>query len=494
MNPAVNSFRPSHIQPPPQHQTSRDLATTTKSASTHALTPPTMEEVLKTALSDEQRAHQLTKESLEIVTVAMQDECEKGLKLEARVEKLKQHNKSLTAAVGMCESIVKNLETKLNDKTKQKVPTAKENGHMPGAVKENIQESQNTPQEHNGQPQVDLNGEKPRVTSAELFNLDQFNATNLDNAGTDSTLAQTFRRHFMDANEFKVAELPRPPPEERETTLVQITPPKKSPNSQADVADGTTVSPSKIQTPARKPRIIPEPFSPTVYWKVHSRNPIFDDDDDKIDRLGMPSWASNKASEFYCHPVRYMPDITDKNLYRTIMIDGIPIGATYRDVLPHIRGGALESIQLFGPIGTVTNFMTARIVFSYELGAQSVVDYARANPIIIKDNKVRVWMVLQPTYPRNAELCNDIFTRMYTRFLLIDNVSDAVLDLLPSKLARQIDRRVVVGIGQAHDGIPLVEFTSVVEASRALNLLVIDPQFGGAEFDFDDDPCAEDYA
>ena len=68
----------------------------------------------------------------------------------------------------------------------------------------------------------------------------------------------------------------------------------------------------------------------------------------------------------------------DKNLFRTVMIDFIPIGSTYKDVLSQVCGGSLEQIQLFEPVGNVTNFMTARVVFNYELGASTTAD--RTNP------------------------------------------------------------------------------------------------------------------
>ena len=49
------------------------------------------------------------------------------------------------------------------------------------------------------------------------------------------------------------------------------------------------------------------------------------------------------------------------------MIDYLPIGTRYCDVLDQIRGGTLESIQMYPPIAT--NFITARVVFTHERGA-----------------------------------------------------------------------------------------------------------------------------
>lgn len=54
------------------------------------------------------------------------------------------------------------------------------------------------------------------------------------------------------------------------------------------------------------------------------------------------------------------------------MIDFIPFGTPYSDVLQQIRGGNLESIQLYGPIGDVTDFVTARVIYTDESGATAL--------------------------------------------------------------------------------------------------------------------------
>lgn len=64
--------------------------------------------------------------------------------------------------------------------------------------------------------------------------------------------------------------------------------------------------------------------------------------------------------------------MSETNLFRTIMIDFIPIGTTYSDLLAYIRGGTLESIHLYGPIGDATDFVTARVVYTEETGAMAL--------------------------------------------------------------------------------------------------------------------------
>ena len=61
------------------------------------------------------------------------------------------------------------------------------------------------------------------------------------------------------------------------------------------------------------------------------------------------------------------------------MIDFIPYGTPYSDVLAEIRGGPIESVQMYGPIGCATDFVTARVVFTHELGAVSLYKVSTLN-------------------------------------------------------------------------------------------------------------------
>ena len=49
----------------------------------------------------------------------------------------------------------------------------------------------------------------------------------------------------------------------------------------------------------------------------------------------------------------------------------------------------------------------------------------------------------------------------------------------------------VIEIGQADDGITMIEFTSVVEAAKAMRAMQAEEMFHGAVFDFEDDYCQE---
>lgn len=224
-------------------------------------------------------------------------------------------------------------------------------------------------------------------------------------------------------------------------------------------------------------------------WAIERNNPVFYDDQELVQRRR--GAGGHGDSTFWQHPVRYMPETTDTNLYRTAMIDFLPLNTTIKDVLGLIRGGTLESIQLFPPIGNSTDFKTARVVFNYEIPAMELQLYWMKNGMKVHGQSIRVLVVNEATYPKTRELEKYVFERHYTRLLLIDNVKESIISLLPEVLHRQIERGLVVEIGQAYDGIPLVEFTSVLEAVKALNYLESEEAFRDAIFDFEDDYCQE---
>ena len=225
----------------------------------------------------------------------------------------------------------------------------------------------------------------------------------------------------------------------------------------------------------------------TIRWAIHVNNPIFDDD---VDQMMTMRQTPAGSPLFWDHPVRYLPRISDKNLYRTIMIDNIPIGASVQDVLSHIRGGMLESIQLLPAIGTCTTFMTARIVFVYEAAAHGLRIRDLNSPIHIKGSRVRVWPVLQPTYPRHPAV-TEVIRQGATRILLILHISSAALQILKYKLATQRDAGFLVEERLSYDNYPVFEFTSIAEAVKAARIVETDPSLGGTAAAFDTDPCDE---
>ncbi|KAK5076922.1 hypothetical protein LTR51_002608 [Lithohypha guttulata] len=218
-----------------------------------------------------------------------------------------------------------------------------------------------------------------------------------------------------------------------------------------------------------------------IDWKIDSRH---------NSELKGASSETKTQNYFRRHPVRYVPDLADKNLYRTVMMDFIPFGTSYADLLAQIRGGTLESVQMYGPIGNATDFVTARVVFVAETGAAALYMRGQHPGIYINGTQIRVWQVLEPTYPKNKELEEAIYVHGHTRILVINAVIENIEKVLKNKLRTQIEAGLVLDIGRTHDDLPIVEFTSIEEGTRALNALLNDRDFGGCDFDFEEDYVA----
>ena len=256
-----------------------------------------------------------------------------------------------------------------------------------------------------------------------------------------------------------------------------------------DILAGDNVALKSLDLQDATNRTICMPYHCRPKWAILQNKPLFDDEDE-LARARRLHGGRQQYTIFWQHPVRYLPASNEKNLCRTLIIDFLPLDTTLKDVLGLIRGGALESIQLFEPIGSVTDFKTARVVFHYEIPACDMYAYWQKHGLTLRGQPIRV-LQLGYTYPKNRQLDEDVFTRCYTRILLIDNVNDRVIRQLPAYLNNQVKMGFVIEIGKADDGITMIEFTSVDEAAKAMRAMQTEEMFQGVVFDFDDDYCQE---
>ncbi|KIW50754.1 hypothetical protein PV05_09542 [Exophiala xenobiotica] len=262
--------------------------------------------------------------------------------------------------------------------------------------------------------------------------------------------------------------------------------------SVAEDEEDTAVASSE-SIPSAPQRIVvkmPSTFEGEPKWSVNKDNPIFNDDEEmwRVCDGATAEWIRN--SPFPEHPVRYLPEkaVGSLNAYRTVMIDEIPLGTTLKDVLEVVRGGTLQSIQLFPPIGRVCPYMTARIVFVYEASANEMYKQQENAPFIINGAPVRTWKPTDPTYPCSAEVEEAMFSdEQATRIVLIGEIMDDKFAMLEPKMKRFKLDHAVIEYSWTFDGYGSVEFTDVKTAIKAMKELKRDHDFVGAFFRYDDD-------
>jgi hypothetical protein len=212
---------------------------------------------------------------------------------------------------------------------------------------------------------------------------------------------------------------------------------------------------------------------------------------EKTRALGSSNQYTNVGSAYWQHPVRYL-EFAKRDLFRTVMVDYIPIDATMSDLLSEVRGGSLESIELIDPIGQATDYKTARVVFNTEKGATYIHEYGRDNAIKICGQEVRVYQLINGTYPVSEAI--EAYEQGMSRILIMTEAEEAVLASVPEALGNLCEY--VISFGRTWDGYPRIEFKSVVAAVKGLKVLQNDKSFVGVDFDFKEvgeDPCAQPY-
>lgn len=282
-----------------------------------------------------------------------------------------------------------------------------------------------------------------------------------------------------------------------DASLIQVSPNDNGSDSdQSDSAVAAFKSSHTCRAPDRVTIQLPGNFDGHPNWLLNKENPVFASEEEKWEAIGGSGIVWIRNSPFATHPVRYLPEdaVSDRNAYRTVMIDEIPIGTTMKDVLAQIRGGALESLQLLPPLGRVTSFMTARVVFLHETAADAMKERHQNTPFRINGALVRVWKPIDPTYPLSNEIDDAIWgEEEASRILLIGNTNDYLFGMLPEKLARLNLHRRVIDYSWTWDGYASIEFADVKGAFKFMQELKKDRNFYGADFRYDRDYTVSRY-
>lgn len=232
---------------------------------------------------------------------------------------------------------------------------------------------------------------------------------------------------------------------------------------------------------------IPSKFPGQPMWKIHRDNPIFYDDSEKQRAKYFGGMPMDPTSKFYTHPVRYLPEdaMKSKDVFRTVMMDYIPRKTCANEVLELVSGGAVESIELVGPIGKATDFMSARLVFVLEEGAMAM---ARSNDLSIDGIKVHCWLVREPTYPRSGEMEEYINGIMEaSRILMIDHLTIDQYTQIQGVVTGLGLGRQLIAISWELDSRAVLEFTSIKAAVKAGQGIIKHAGYREATLSFDED-------
>ncbi|KAL9597469.1 MAG: hypothetical protein Q9219_005102 [cf. Caloplaca sp. 3 TL-2023] len=198
----------------------------------------------------------------------------------------------------------------------------------------------------------------------------------------------------------------------------------------------------------------------------------------------------HRYPDLFKYGIRFDPELTESNLYRSVLIDNLPF-VQLCEILLNIKGGVVVDAKLFDTT-KVTGGMSAMITFLYEHGARALEKRASQQALTFDGIRARVTLLPTPTYPLSANLQTAITKYGQTRCLEIRNFPK---DIKPAEL--EYDMRVctemtthrIVSKKIRSDGILELHFTSIRYAGQAYGALTTWRRYRQCKVSFAPDPC-----
>ncbi|KAI4113739.1 MAG: hypothetical protein LQ345_005343, partial [Seirophora villosa] len=202
--------------------------------------------------------------------------------------------------------------------------------------------------------------------------------------------------------------------------------------------------------------------------------------------------------DYFRYGIRFRPDPTETDIYRTILVDNLPAGVTVSALLQKIKGGAIQSVKSLDTT-SITGRLSALITFVHEKGARAALDHqaqrrGAAPPLEFAGVRARVTLLPTPTYPMCKKLQTAITKHAHTRCLAVTNFPRTAV--APADLERDLrvypamtTHRIVERKMRA-DGVLELGFASVDYAGWAFALLTRWHRYRGCKVTFTADPCA----
>ena len=195
--------------------------------------------------------------------------------------------------------------------------------------------------------------------------------------------------------------------------------------------------------------------------------------------------------DLFRYGIRYNPEHTVQNVYRTVLIEGLPDTVTLEELLNKVRGGCVLSTKLCDTY-TITGSCSALVTFLNESAAHQYQDFAASHTIYVSGLAVKVSMLSTPTWPMKIPLRKAIFDYHHTRCLEVTNLPHHItlsalqLDL---RVCSSMDCDMVEYLQVRHDGILDIRFSSVNAAGQAFGLLTCRAKYRPCSVRFSPDPC-----
>ncbi|KAI9755031.1 MAG: hypothetical protein M4579_004434 [Chaenotheca gracillima] len=196
--------------------------------------------------------------------------------------------------------------------------------------------------------------------------------------------------------------------------------------------------------------------------------------------------------DFFRHGLLFKPKEDHDGVYRAVVITGLCSTVTAKDVLEHVRGGAVLSCRMMDTV-SITGFKSAIITFVRSFSAVAFSQFMRGHALEPSGLRAQVTLLSTPTYPIAANQKKAVFDDHHTRCLLIRSTlgeisASAMRNQLETHSAIHWDTIETMEARGAEQ--LLVRFTSISAASSASARLARSGQNRHLRVTFYPDPCA----
>lgn len=197
--------------------------------------------------------------------------------------------------------------------------------------------------------------------------------------------------------------------------------------------------------------------------------------------------------DFFKYGVRFNPSTCERDVYRTILFQGLSINTTLGQLLQRVRGGMIVDAKILST-ETIVGSNSALIVFRFEHEALTYEDYSKKHPIIVNGQAIKAKALSTPTYPMPLNLRKAMGTYLHTRCLEVYNFPRKVpiAELRANlRVCPQIEGDRMVHLNMRTDGVLEVHFSSVFYAGQGYGMFTAFRTYRGCRTSFVPDPCAQ---
>ncbi|KAJ9223413.1 hypothetical protein DTO271D3_4153 [Paecilomyces variotii] len=235
----------------------------------------------------------------------------------------------------------------------------------------------------------------------------------------------------------------------------------------------------------------PVPWDGKISWAFESSS-IFDNPEEETDAAAVryAFFGGRTASKLWLfqYGIRYIPGSEEKNAFRTVKVENLPLDIDMNTLLSQVCGGEIVVARLLNT-SSITGHHTALVTFVQQRQAEAFVDYASKYGLSFGKDNVSVKMLETPTYPMSAEMEGLILDEGYTRCVVIRDFEEDLYEELVSLVIGSVCGNEIEEIKPEGNSVT-IQFHSIKMAAVAFGLIRGRRSFSGCRLDFAPDPCA----